>query len=166
MLVDVVRAAREILGGLTPLNTDCGVLCAAACCAPDEEGKGGMYLFPGEREIISADNWAAVTECDGILGGRPTQLMVCGENCDRGVRPLACMIFPLTPYLSKDGELKVRIDARARPVCPLAPSGLRGLRPEFVDAVRRAMSLIASVPEGRAFIEDWQGIEEQYRNIF
>lgn len=37
----VVRALRdcyEILGDLTPLKSNCGKLCGAACCESDETG--------------------------------------------------------------------------------------------------------------------------------
>ena len=37
----------EILGELTPLNVDCGVLCECACCKGD--GDQGMLLFPHEE---------------------------------------------------------------------------------------------------------------------
>lgn len=46
-----LRTAREIMCNITPLRFDCGRLCGAACCAPDEEGDGGMLLFPGEEAL-------------------------------------------------------------------------------------------------------------------
>lgn len=147
-----VAAAREIIGDLTPLNFDCGALCGAACCRPDEDGAGGMYLFPGEK-------WAGT-----ILGGDFAPIAVCDGRCARDARPLACMIFPLTPVCS-DGVWKVRMDARARAVCPLAPSGAKGVQREFARAVTRAVRLIASDPEGEAFLGKWQAREEEFRNF-
>lgn len=47
----ILNRARELLLSLTPLNHDCGMLCGQACCAPDEEGQGGMMLFPGESAL-------------------------------------------------------------------------------------------------------------------
>ena len=41
-----VMAAREQLCDLTPLLTDCGALCGAACSISDADGQGGVYLFP------------------------------------------------------------------------------------------------------------------------
>ena len=49
MNTDTVLQARALVGGLTPLKSDCGALCGAACCQADEDGQGGMYLFPGEE---------------------------------------------------------------------------------------------------------------------
>ena len=42
----LILEACEIIGALTPLAGDCGVLCGAACCQPDEDGQGGMSSFP------------------------------------------------------------------------------------------------------------------------
>ena len=48
-----VMAAREQLCDLTPLLTDCGALCGAACCHSDADGQGGVYLFPGEETLYA-----------------------------------------------------------------------------------------------------------------
>ena len=45
---ETIARAREIIGALTPLNSDCGARCGGTCCQPDEDGNGGVYLFPGE----------------------------------------------------------------------------------------------------------------------
>ena len=39
---DTVLRARAMIGERTPLRSDCGQLCGAACCQPDEDGQGGM----------------------------------------------------------------------------------------------------------------------------
>ena len=57
------------------------------------------------------------------------------------------------------------MDARARVMCPLVRSGVKGLNREFALAVRDALRLIASDPEGEKFLQDWQAAEEQYRNF-
>ena len=49
--------AYAILGDLTPMMTDCGMLCGAACCQADEDGQGGVHLFPGERARLEDCNW-------------------------------------------------------------------------------------------------------------
>ena len=46
---DTVLRARALIGERTPLQSDCGKLCGAACCQPGEDRQGGMYLFPGEE---------------------------------------------------------------------------------------------------------------------
>ena len=147
--------ALDRIGDATPMHFDCGRLCAAACCAPDEDGQGGVYLFPGE--FAEDFDWGdTVRDSFG-------DMLVCREACDRDYRPFACRIFPLTPYLGKAGEWQVRMDARARPVCPMVKYGLRGLDPEFVRRVREALRLLASDPEYEAFLRRWQALEERYR---
>ena len=122
---------------------DCGALCGAACCHPDEDGQGGVYLFPGERALLRDCEWVRVLPA----GFAP--MLLCDGTCDRDRRPLGCRIFPLT--------------ARARAVCPLVSSGLSGLDPEFVRGVRDALRIVAEDPEGDAFLERWHALEEEYR---
>ena len=40
-----VLRARALIGERTPLQSDCGKLCGAACCQPDEDGQGGICLL-------------------------------------------------------------------------------------------------------------------------
>ena len=56
---------------------------------------------------------------------------MCQGYCDRYQRPLACRIFPLTPYLDKNGHMDIIIDPRAKGVCPMA----KGFYLEDFDAV-------------------------------
>ena len=151
--------AREILTGLTPLTSDCGALCGAACCAADEDEQGGVFLFPGEAELIGDVQWARIEPADA-LGG--CLMLTCDGTCERDKRPLGCRIFPLTPVPLKSGGWGVRIDRRAHAMCPLAASGTKGLRPEFVDAVRAAMNEIAGDAEGDQFLRAWAKLERQY----
>ena len=63
---DTVRAAREMLEKVTPLKGDCGRVCGAACCRPDETGRGGMLLFPGEEALYAPwPDWARLEEAGG-----------------------------------------------------------------------------------------------------
>ena len=149
MDTDLVLRARALIGERTPLTFDCGALCGAACCRPDEDGQGGMYLFPGEESLLpgAGDGLAPIYVCDG--------------RCRREDRPLACRIFPLTPVRKRDGW-GVKIDRRARAMCLLSRFGTRGLDPEFVRAVRAAVRLIASDAQGEAFLDAWAQLEAQY----
>ena len=154
---EIIRKAYDILGGLTPLEGDCGDMCGKACCSPDEDGQGGMLLFPGERSLCEGE-WNRIEETDG------GDILVCVSPCPREARPLACRIFPLTPVFSR-GVWTVRMDARARRMCPLVRSGVKGLSREFALAVREALRLIAACPEGEKFLRDWQAAEEEYRSF-
>ena len=154
---DTILAARALIGTLTPMLSDCGALCGAACCQPDEDGQGGVYLFPGEEALLENCGWGRI-EPDAFA-----PMLVCAGPCDRERRPLACRMFPLTPACGKDGLWTVRMDARARAMCPLAAPGLKALDPRFPRAVRDALRLIASQEGGEAFLERWLALEEEFR---
>lgn len=144
-------AARNLLDSLTPLKGDCGRQCGAACCQPDEMGRGGMYLFPGEAACYSDDmDWATIAPSGIVVGGEPLLLLTCDGSCPRDARPLSCRIFPLTPT-TQDGQLTVIPDIRAWPVCPLMEYGISGLSKAFVDAVQEAMALLWDDPACRAY---------------
>ena len=156
----MIQAARALLAQRTPLKSDCGRLCAAACCQADEEGRGGMLLFPGEERLYEPlPDWVRL-EPMGFYG-LPSQLLVCEGRCERSQRPLACRIFPLTPVL-RTGKLDIELDRRAWAVCPLVDHGLQGLDPAFVQAVREAMTLLLDDPACAAYfkalteaLDDW-----------
>ncbi len=159
MNINTLRKARELAGAATPLRADCGKHCGHACCGTDEDGQGGVYLFPGEETLYEGAGWARIEE--GRMLEAPAKILYCQGECPRDERPLGCRIFPLTADLSR-GEVKVRYDFRARPMCPLIKSGLRGLDPVFVENVEKALRLIASDPEGLAFLKKWEEMERQY----
>lgn len=138
--IHAVRAARELLESLTPLKTDCGRLCQGACCQGDEAT--GMLLFPGEEALYADCAFARVVPTGFSLGGTPAQLLVCDGRCDRKNRPLACRLFPLFLKFREDQTPVLRMDARARAVCPLTDYGMKALDPEFRQAARRAYDLL------------------------
>ena len=152
-----VLRAYQALGAHTPMLRDCGALCGAACCRPDADGQGGVYLFPGEAALLANADWCRVTPADFA------PMLVCGGTCLRECRPLGCRLFPLTPARSAAGRWSVRLDARARAMCPLSRAGLRGLNPAFLSAAREAVRAIAQTTEGEAFLEAWVALEEAYR---
>ena len=154
-----LEKARALLENVTPMNRDCGRICGAACCQPDEEGRGGVFLFPGEEALVGGD-WAHIArDEDGPGDGA---MLVCEGACERARRPLGCMIFPLTPEVDGEGRVSMRFDVRARPLCPLLRNGLMGLRADFREAARQAMRLIADDPEGLEFLRGWEAVERRY----
>ncbi len=155
---EILERAKEAIGELTPLYMDCGRLCDGECCKTDEDGKGGVYLFPGEH--AECFPWGSV-ETDEF-----GEMLLCEDWCDREQRPLACRIFPLTPVRNREGKWTVRLDARARRMCPLYRSGLKGMNPEFVRAAAQAIRIIAQSEEGEDFLERWADLEERYHLPF
>ena len=152
-----ILLAREAIGETTPLLSDCGALCGGACCRPDADGQGGVWLFPGEEVLLKGSDWCR------IRPATPWPMLVCDGTCPRRDRPLGCRIFPLTPVRGQNGLWTVRMNARARPMCPLVRSGLKGLDPAFVRGVRSALRLIAASSEGEAFLSRWFDLEEACR---
>ena len=146
-----VLAARELLKTPTPLKADCGRLCDCACCKGDEAT--GMLLFPGEEALYEDCAFARVIPASFLLAGRSALLLVCDGACDRDERPLACRLFPLFLRFGAEGETKVRIDARARAVCPLCDYGIKALDPAFRAAARQAYDLLLEDADCRAYLK-------------
>ena len=157
MRQEILSRAYDAIGEHTPMLHDCGALCRAACCRPDADGQGGVHLFPGEKALLADCAWGR------IVPDAFAPMLVCEGMCQRDARPLGCRIFPLTPVRGKNGKWTVRMDARARAMCPLAAHGLSGLDPAFPRAVRDALRIVAEDPEGDAFLEKWAALEAQYR---
>ena len=145
MLPLPIRQARDLLSTLTPLRTDCGLVCGGACCRPLEGETTGMLLFPGEEQYYASLPGYALTPTDHGT------LLTCLAPCHREDRPLSCRLFPLLPLLRPDG-VKVATDLRARTVCPLARQGKDALLPEFVAAVRQVGQILAQDPVQRDFL--------------
>ena len=149
--ITAVLAARALLASLTPLKTACGRLCQGACCRGDEAT--GMLLFPGEEALYEGCAFARVVPTDFSLGGTPAQLLVCDGRCDRKNRPLACRLFPLFLKFKEDGITKLRIDVRAKSVCPLTDYGSKSLDPEFKQAARKAYDLLLKDETCAAYLQ-------------
>ncbi len=145
MAEDALARCRALLADLTPLNTDCGLFCGAACCTSVPGEETGMLLFPGEEALAAMEPGWTVRDTEA---GR---LLICSGCCSRENRPLACRLFPLLPLI-RDGGIKVAMDARARAVCPLAADGVQGCRPDFVEAVRQCGKILYDDPDRREFL--------------
>ena len=157
-----ILEAYAAIGAATPLVSDCGALCGAACCRCDDDGKGGVALLPGEEALLVGINWGHI-ERDGAMDA---PMLVCDAPCERERRPFLCRVFPLCPVIGRGGRWTVRMDARARAVCPLAGSGLRGLDPAFVRGVVCAARVLTENAEGESFLARWAEIEAEFRRPF
>jgi hypothetical protein len=155
---------------VTPIAVDCGRLCGKACCKGDDMG---MYLFPGEKGVydLLSPKWARLEMSDFTYkyGQKTCQtpIVFCSGRCDRYQRPLACRIFPLTPYITADGTLDVIIDPRAKSVCPMAKVlYLSDFDPLFVKNVKRAFSLLVKNPRIRAFMTEYSSYIDEFAKFF
>ncbi len=144
-----LKAARDLMRNVTPLNTDCGRRCGAACCEPDEDGRGGMLLFPTEETLYAEPSEGfEITETEEGL------LLTCDGECDRDLRPLSCMLFPLWIFGKEDGGFEVRQDRRGFYVCPMARGNMNAFSPAFVKAVREAGEILWQDEKHRAFLTE------------
>lgn len=145
-----------VLGDYTPLRADCGKACNKACCEGDKDGDG-MYLFPKEECMYKPiPSWASISETDFEYDkNKFAPLFSCDGTCDRVLRPLSCRIFPLTPYITKDGELKVIVDPRANGMCPLSGLLVSDFDPGFVKAVERVGKILAKNSETKKFLQSF-----------
>lgn len=143
----------SVLGNLTPLRGDCGRACNKACCEGDKDGDG-MYLFPGEEEMYEKlPQWASISETDfEYAPGKFAPLFSCDGVCERNERPLACRIFPLTPYVDKNGAMKVIVDPRSGGMCPLSGLHVEDFEQKFTEAVMRVGELLTENSETEKFL--------------
>ena len=147
--------AYAALGDATPISADCGLLCERACCRVEEDITG-MYLFPEENVMLrDMPPYMKLYDTDFEYDyGRYADLLTCDGHCDRERRPLACRIFPLVPYLHKDGSCEIIVDPRGRGMCPMARTmKVDEFAPDFVDGVRRAANILLKNRQCRLFIE-------------
>lgn len=156
--LDAVRRARTLLASLTPLKSDCGRLCAGACCRGDEAT--GMLFFPGEEALYAACAFGRVVPAHYRLGGRQALLFVCEGSCPRDERPLACRLFPLFLAFDRGNAPRVAMDARAGAVCPLCGYGLQALDPAFVQAAEQAYDALLEDEACAAFLRE---LDEAFR---
>lgn len=149
--------AYELFENVTPIKADCGSLCGKACCKDDEDEVSGMYLFPEENIMFrELPEGFSLYDTDFEYDyGRYADLITCKGSCDRSRRPLSCRIFPLAPYINKDGKLEIIIDPRGRSMCPMAKTmEVSEFDQDFTEAVRRCFNMLIKNRQIRLFVEE------------
>lgn len=143
------QAIYRLLDRVSPLETDCGSLCKAACCtcgdhaAPDQQEELGIYLLPGEEKLFTRKeawlSWSVEEAQDydfppSWQGKVYFVRCTCAPNCPRALRPLQCRFFPLAPHLLPDGTLTLILSPLELPYrCPLIDASME-LTPAFIQA--------------------------------
>ena len=91
---------------VTPLQSDCGLLCGKLCCQPGKDVNLGMYLFPGEEVMYTGEEdwlkWEQREPADDYFPAswvKPLYFVSCTKPCPRANRPLSCRFFPLAPHI-------------------------------------------------------------------
>lgn len=145
---DVLKRAWALLADVTPLDVNCGQVCNARCCHADDQSSG-MRLFPGEEQLVAACGYRLTLTSDG------GELLECDGHCDRALRPLACRMFPLFPYVDEEGRVRAVYDPRAWRLCPLVRECAHvPLQRDFVRAVRRAGRVLMEDPRCAAYLQE------------
>lgn len=144
-MADALRQALALLKDITPLDTDCGKVCDGRCCRPSADSIG-MLLLPDEETLLADEGFTIVSANNG-------NLLTCNGSCRREMRPFACRVFPLFPYVEKGGLVRAVYDPRSFRLCPLTRNCAHvRLKPDFVRAVRRAGTLLMRDPACAAFL--------------
>ena len=144
----------HILGDLTPLKVDCGVLCGSACCKGDENT--GMILFPHEETTLDVK----ITEYG-------EKLAVCSGKCNREERPLSCRIFPFFPTIDEKGKIFVEKDYRGARLCPLIEHSEEIVfNPKFFTALKKVGKILAKNDTCREFLFKQTELIDTYGEFF
>ena len=156
----------RITENVTPLEIDCGGLCDGSCCKGDDDT--GMYLFPGEKVMYeNVPGWAKIRPCGLSLAGEKVDFFSCSGKCDRALRPLACRIFPLFPFIDISGNLNIIMDPRGKRICPLAKTmDVSELDEKFVGTARYVFKLMIKNSLLYSYLFELSRFTEQYTNIF
>lgn len=153
-ITKIIEKAREYLENVTPVKSDCGLMCGSLCCKkPDYDNNGntgmkGMWLFPGESELYINNKNFDIIHADG---NESYPFLLCkyscenGDFCKRNERPLFCRLFPYFPLVSeikRRGETRYRIKLIIHPaavtICPVINFKLK-ITSDFSRAVRKAV---------------------------
>ena len=134
--------ARALLDAVTPLQSDCGIFCNAACC--QGEDTDGMALLPNEAALYHGAAWCRVLTRNGC------DILICDGTCPRQERPFSCRIFPLYAHVTSQRAM-LQIDPFARAVCPLCAHGMRAFDRHFIQNAREALQLLLTRSEYRTF---------------
>ncbi|MDD2189512.1 MAG: hypothetical protein PHV71_02880 [Eubacteriales bacterium] len=164
------KAIYRLLNNVSPLPSDCGQLCSAACCscggdAIDENGLDfdmGIYLLPGEEKLFSRrETWlkwsienAEDYEFPDSWQGK-IYFVRCKTppHCPREMRPLQCRFYPLAPYLTEDEKLRLILSPADLPYrCPLVADNIP-LQPSFIKATHTVWKRLIRDPMIRDLVE-------------
>lgn len=80
---------------------------------------------------------------------------------------LACRIFPLTPYLDKNGHMDIIVDPRAKGVCPMAKGFyLEDFDAVFIKNIKKAFSLLMKNKQFKAFMVEYSKYLDEFKRFY
>ena len=143
---ELLKSIYDKLNRVEVLDYDCGKLCGAACCTAGGnygDENMGIYLMPGEEELLKDEEWLDIMESDASEHDLPESwtgkvyFAKCKTPpiCPREKRPVQCRTFPLAPHIAEDGELTMVYNDLELPYeCPLIEEEIP-LEDEFVETL-------------------------------
>ena len=151
----------------SPLDTDCGRLCGAICCADTESY--GIYLLPGEESMFTREEaWLTWEVQDADDPGfpdswsGPVYFLSCHGQCDRDKRPMQCRTYPAAPHLTEDGRFILILETLETSYrCPLIedPSNLESFSHEWLHNLYHSWAMLLNDP----LIYDLIQMDSDYR---
>ncbi len=156
----------RLLDRVSPLDTDCGKLCGAACCTQSyaDGEEMGIFLMPGEEALFGPedDAWLERTHESAEDLGFPASwvesvaFVHCKTPpvCPREKRPIQCRTYPLTPHLDAEGHLTLVYNDLDMPYrCPLIEEQIP-LNDDFVEATLKAWDMLIQDPRVRDLVRE------------
>lgn len=170
----VYRQVYELTDAVSPLEGDCGKICAGVCCRAEafDSSRGScIYLLPGEEKVFEEPpkglklirEDSREHDLPASWGGTVTTAQCDGpENCVRGCRPMQCRTYPLAPHINKKGELElIYSDAETPYTCPLIYEK-KELSDDFLKNTYEAWEILT----GYAAIRDLVVMDSNKRNRY
>ena len=114
----------------------------------------GIYLLPGEEELLKDEDWLEIRVSDASEHDLPESwsgkvyFARCKTPpiCPRDMRPIQCRTFPLAPHIDEEGELTLVYNDLELPYeCPLIEEEIP-LEDAFVDALQEAWETLIEDP--------------------
>jgi hypothetical protein len=145
---------------VTPVKSDCGILCGKLCCQPDQCVNLGMYLYPGEEVMFTGkEDWLEWDYRDPAEDNfppswkKPLPFIICTKPCPREKRPLNCRFFPLAPHLLRDNTILLIHETMTLPYqCPLITQNTP-LEESFIKMVGKCWQILLQDPRIKDLVE-------------
>ncbi|MHB1126105.1 MAG: DNA-methyltransferase [Bacillota bacterium] len=149
----IYETIYRMLDMVTPLITDCGVLCRKACCRSEEAQELGIYLLPGEHTMFSGqEDWLVWEEHETEAYEFPPSwtgaayFVRCTKSCPRQQRPLQCRTYPLAPHILPNGVLALIKETLPLPYhCPILENSME-IRQDFIENLFQAWTILNQYP--------------------
>ncbi|MBO8169589.1 MAG: hypothetical protein H0Z35_10450 [Thermoanaerobacteraceae bacterium] len=151
---------------VNPVDFDCGTICAKACC--NQPGDLGIYLLPGEEQLIENVSWLTFErhrayEYDFPPSWRGKQVIFakCSGACQRHLRPIQCRTFPAAPHIHAGKLYLIRETLELPYHCPLLECTLKR---EYLHNLHQAWKLLIRAPLIKDLVA-WDSRNRMERNV-